>query len=90
MGRITVEKATDKRLAELGTENWSPWECGVETFDWHYSNVETAHVLEGKVTVKTDDGEEVTFGAGDIVVFPAGLSCTWIVHEPIKKVFKFE
>ncbi len=89
MSEIKVEKATPERLAELGTDSWSPWSCGVETFDWRYSDRETAHVLEGKVKVVTEHGQEVTFGAGDIVVFPAGLSCTWTVIEPIKKVFSF-
>jgi len=89
MSEIKVERATPERLAELGADNWSPWNCGVETFDWTYSERETAHVLEGKVRVVTEHGQDVTFGAGDIVVFPAGLSCTWTVIEPIRKVFSF-
>lgn len=89
MSEITVQKATPERLEELGTEQWSPWACGVETFDWQYSERETAHVLEGKVKVVTEHGQEVTFGAGDIVVFPEGLRCTWTVIEPIRKVFTF-
>lgn len=89
MARIKVERATEARLQELGVSSWSSWGCGVETFDWQYSERETAYVQEGRVTVHEDDGTEVTFGAGDIVTFPAGLSCTWTVHEAIKKVFKF-
>lgn len=89
MGKIKVERATDARLKELGVSEWSSWGCGVETFDWHYSDDETAYVQKGRVTVREQDGSEVTFGAGDIVVFPKGLSCTWTVHEPIEKVFRF-
>jgi uncharacterized protein len=89
MSEIKVEKATPERLAELGVDGWSPWNCGVETFDWRYNERETAHVLEGKVRVVTEHGQDVTFGAGDIVIFPAGLSCTWTVIEPIRKVFSF-
>jgi uncharacterized cupin superfamily protein len=89
MSTIKVERATDARLRELGVDRWSSWGCGAETFDWTYDDQETAYVQEGRVTVREPDGSEVTFGAGDIVVFPQGLSCTWIVHEPIRKVFRF-
>lgn len=27
--------------------------------------------------------------AGDMATFPAGMSCTWAVHEPIHKHYKF-
>ncbi len=87
--QIKVERATAERLAELGVEGWSPWECGAETFDWQYSADETAYVQEGKVRVVTEHGQDVSFGAGDIVFFPRGLRCTWTVIEPIRKVFTF-
>jgi uncharacterized cupin superfamily protein len=89
MSQIKVEKATPERLAELGVDGWSPWECGVETFDWQYSSNETAYVQAGRVKVVTEHGQEVEFGAGDIVFFPSGLKCTWTVKEPIRKVFTF-
>ena len=41
------------------------------------------------VTVTADDGESITFGAGDLVTFNAGLSCTWHVKSPLKKYYKF-
>jgi uncharacterized cupin superfamily protein len=34
-------------------------------------------------------GEPVRFGAGDLVVFDAGLSCTWDVHAPVRKHYRF-
>ncbi len=87
--QITVEKATPERLAELGINSWSSWECAPETFPWQYSDDETAYIKEGKVKVVTEHGQEVTFGAGDIVFFPKGLKCTWTVEETIQKVFTF-
>ena len=89
MAAIKVEQATPERLKELGVEDWSSWECGVETFPWEYSADETAYVQEGQVTVTTEDGEVVEFGEGDIVHFPMGLKCTWAVTKPIRKVFSF-
>jgi len=87
MAKIKVEQATDAKLSELGVDRWSSWGCDAETFDWEYGDDETAYVQQGRVTVRTEDGDEVTFGAGDIVFFPKGLRCTWTVHEPIRKVF---
>jgi len=86
---IKVEKATPERLEELGVEGWSPWQCGVETFDWEYADDETAYVKAGRVQVVTGHGQQVEFGAGDIVFFPKGLKCTWKVLKPISKVFTF-
>ncbi len=31
----------------------------------------------------------VNFGAGDLVVFPCDLECTWHVHEPVTKHYNF-
>lgn len=89
MRKITIEKATSERLRELKVEKWSTWECGIETFDWEYSSDEVAYVKEGQVKVRTIEGQDVEFGAGDIVTFPEGLRCTWMVIKPIKKVYTF-
>ncbi len=89
MSEIKVEKATPERLAELGVDSWGSWECSPETFPWQYADDETAYVKEGKVKVVTEHGQEVEFGAGDIVFFPRGLKCTWTVIETIRKVFTF-
>jgi uncharacterized cupin superfamily protein len=66
----------------------STWGCEVSQFNWHYDEQETCLILEGKVTV-TYDGGEASFGAGDFVVFPQGLSCVWNVKEAVKKHYKF-
>ncbi len=39
--------------------------------------------------VTPQDGEPVEFGAGDVVVFPAGMECVWEVIEPIRKHYAF-
>ena len=89
MSEIKIEKATDEKLKSLNIDNWSPWECEPSTFDWQYSADERAYVLEGKVKVKTAEGE-VEINKGDIVLFPKGLKCTWTVIDRIKKVYRFE
>ncbi len=85
---IIVKKPTQEELDSLGIKDWGVWECEKSIFDWTYSDKETCYIYKGKVTVKTDEGE-VSFESGDLVVFPKGLSCTWTVEEPVRKVYKF-
>jgi len=88
VSEIRVEKPSKEKLDSLGIDKWSPWGCEPSTFDWEYDDKETAYVFEGKVKVKTSQGE-VEFGKGDLVTFPKGLKCTWSVLEKIRKVYKF-
>jgi uncharacterized cupin superfamily protein len=85
--KIQVEKPIEAKLQELQVEQWPVWECAPSEFDWHYDQSETCYLLEGQVTVKTAT-EEVAFGKGDLVIFPAGLSCTWKVREKVKKHYR--
>ena len=84
--QITVRKPTD---AEVAAFNRKPtWGCEVSEFPWHYDEREQCILIEGEVTVDYDGGS-VSFGAGDYVEFPAGLSCTWKVTKPVKKHYEF-
>lgn len=85
---IHIESATPARLQALGATSWPTWEKEISTFEWTYDEREVCYFLAGHVTVRTAAGE-VQFGKGDIVSFPAGLSCTWVVHQPVKKHYKF-
>lgn len=87
--RIAVEKPSTEKLDQLGVSGWSIWTKEPSVFDWHYDEQETCYFLEGSVTVKTDRGE-VTIGKGDLVTFPKGLSCTWQVHQAVRKHYRFE
>ena len=88
--KIQIEKnPSQERLDELGVSSWSIWEKEPSTFPWQYSDSEHCYILEGEATVKTPE-EEVTFGKGDLVLFPAGLSCTWTINKAIRKHYRFE
>ena len=65
------------------------WGCGVSEFDWYYDSEETCLITEGEVTVDYSGGS-VSFEAGDMVVFPKGLSCVWKVTKPVKKHYVFK
>lgn len=84
--KITVKKPTETEIAEMQSK--PTWGCEVSEFDWHYDSEEVALILEGEVEV-TYDGGVATFGIGDYVVFPKGLSCTWKVTKPVKKHYLF-
>ena len=87
---ITVTSNPDPaRLESLAVNTWPIWSCGVSSFPWSYHEQETCLLLEGDVTVTPDGGEPVRFGAGDLVVFDAGLNCTWDVHAPVRKHYRF-
>ena len=76
-------------IVQLGCHSWPIWEKEPSTFPWYYDAKETCLILEGKVMVTPDGGEPVTFGAGDLVVFPQGMGCTWQVQEAVRKHYKF-
>ena len=61
----------------------------MSTFPWTYGETETSLLLEGEVTVTPDGGRAVTLRAGDVAVFPAGMSCTWSVTKSLRKLYRF-
>ena len=84
--QITVRKPTE---AEITAFRKKPtWGCGVSEFNWHYDDREQCILTEGEVTVEYN-GTNVSFGAGDYVVFPKGLSCVWKVTKPVQKHYEF-
>jgi len=38
--------------------------------------------------VQPSEGDPVSFTVGDLVTFPAGLSCVWHVKKPLKKHYQ--
>ena len=69
-------------------KKWPTWEKDVSTFPWEYDEKETCLIIEGNAVAKTSEGN-AEFGAGDYVVFPKGLKCTWEIKQKIRKHYKF-
>ncbi|MBF0368674.1 MAG: cupin domain-containing protein [Magnetococcales bacterium] len=91
MSGITLIRNPDpKELEEQGVESWSIWSKEASTFPWSYDAKETCFFLEGEVVVTPDGGEPVKMGQGDLVTFPAGMSCTWEIIQPVRKHYIFE
>ena len=88
---ITITHNPDPSSLETrGVFSWPVWEKEVSTFPWTYDSSETCYFLEGDVTVTPEGGEPVSMGKGDLVTFPAGMSCTWEIRQPVRKHYRFD
>lgn len=86
MDMISVEhNPSPAKLDVMGVYDWPIWEKEESTFPWTYDTKETCYLLDGLVVVTPTDGEPVTIQAGDLVIFPKGLSCTWEIKEYVEK-----
>ena len=74
---------------ELGIKSWPIWTCNVRSFNWAYDDKETCLLLEGEVTVTQEGGQPISFSAGDLVTFPAGINCKWEVHKAVRKHYRY-
>lgn len=91
MSRIKVERQPDdKRLQALGVKNWPIWTKEASEFPWTYDGEETCYFLAGEVTVTPSGGEPVAMGKGDLVTFPAGMSCTWKITKDVRKHYRLD
>ena len=90
MSNIKIDhQPGEAQLKELGVADWPIWEKDASEFPWQYDAAETCYILEGDVVVTPDDGEPVQMGKGDLVTFPAGMSCRWTIRQAIRKHYRF-
>jgi hypothetical protein len=87
---IKVQKLTQDELKKRGVLSWPVWEKEVSRFTWHYDSMEECYILSGRAVVETPDGEKASFGKGDFVSFPEGLSCVWDIKEALRKHYNFK
>ncbi len=84
---MKAKKATPEEVQQ--TSSWGTWSKEPSEFPWYYDDKETCYVLEGVATVTDKDGNEISFGPGDLVEFEQGLECTWKIDKTIRKKYKF-
>ncbi|CAN1184769.1 hypothetical protein LINPERPRIM_LOCUS39337 [Linum perenne] len=94
--RITVDRnPSEAKLNQLNIKCWPKWGCSPGKYQLKFDAEETCYLVKGKVKVYPKGGEQssaehVEFGAGDLVVIPKGMSCTWDVSVAVDKYYKFE
>ncbi|KAL1826101.1 hypothetical protein DCAR_0314294 [Daucus carota subsp. sativus] len=88
---IVQSKPSEDQLSELGIKSWPKWGCSPGKYQLKFDAQETCYLVRGKVKVyRKDSPEVVEFAAGDLVILPKGLSCTWDVSVAVDKHYKFD
>lgn len=91
MSEIKVVRQVERsKLEKMGVFDWPVWGKEISTFDWYYDSRETSYFLAGDVVVTPKGGAPVQIGKGDLVTFPAGMSCTWQIRSAVKKHYSFD
>ena len=83
-------KPSPAKLDVLGVDDWPVWKKEPSRFSWSYDKTEICYVLRGKFTVTPDGGEPQQFSRGDLINFPAGLTCTWEIEKAVEKHYRFD
>jgi len=91
MSQITIEhNVSPAKLDAMHVDSWATWHKEISVFDWTYETDEICYILEGEAVITPDEGEPINIQRGDLVQFPAGMSCTWKVIEDMKKHYIFK
>ncbi len=62
------------------------WRCEPMTFNYEFPGDEYIHVLEGSLSVKTEN-KNYELNKGDIALFKKGIKSVWTITESFKKFF---
>ncbi len=91
VSQITVEKnPAQSRLDALGVGKWPTWQKEISTFPWAFHEQEIAYILEGECVITPTGSAPVSFGKGDLVIFPAGMQASWQVIKPLHKHYQLD
>lgn len=89
--QVIVEKnPSQEKLQSLGVAKWPTWKKEVSVFPWTFLEQEIAYILEGECIITPTGGTPVHFGKGDLVTFPAGMTASWEVKQPLYKHYKLD
>jgi len=63
------------------------WQGTPGTHNVNYTEDEVICILDGKIVLTDTEGNEVSFGKGDIFAISAGFSGTWTTVETVDKLY---
>lgn len=72
------------KLDVMGVYDWPMQSLEPGEFVHDYAQAETCYILSGSATLTPANGPILNIERGDLISFPAGLSCTWTIHSPVK------
>ena len=87
---LCEHKPSPAKLEVLFVDHWPVWKKEVSSFPWRYDKTETCYVVRGRFRVTPRDGEPREFARGDLITFPAGMSCTWEILQDVEKHYDFQ
>lgn len=82
---IVVLHLSEDEKKNLGIFNWPIETIEQSLFATHHEKKEECYLLEGEVEMTTADGKKTSFGAGDYVIVPKGLSCICNIKKHVRK-----
>ena len=85
---VITSPCSASKIIQYGLKSWPIWECEPSKFQWFYEDKEICLIIEGQAIITTQKREIHEIKAGDLVEFPAGLSCEWDVKKSIKKHYR--
>jgi len=80
-GDLVFSISTDSR------ETRGVWSCTRGSFRWTFDTDETAVILEGRATVRMEDGTSLDLKPGDLAIFPRGQKSVWTIEQDLRKVY---
>jgi|TARA_B100001750_G_scaffold42753_1_gene31171 uncharacterized cupin superfamily protein len=87
---ISIDSSpSESKLQSLNVFKWPIWTKEISEFPWEYDVQETCYFLNGEVIVTPENQSPVKLNQGDLVIFPAGMKCTWKIVKDVKKHYKF-
>lgn len=85
-GGAPVARYAQLACSHDGMATTAVWDCTEGSFDWHFLQEETVHILDGEVTV-TEPGEPPrTLRPGDVAHFRHGAVIRWDVPRYVRKI----
>jgi uncharacterized protein len=78
-----------EKLEQMNVFSWPIWEKEQSDFPYHYETDETCYIIEGHLVVTPDGDEPVEIRSGELVIFPAGMSCRWKIIRKVRKHYQF-
>jgi uncharacterized cupin superfamily protein len=80
-GDLVFSTSADSR------ETRGVWSCTRGSFHWTFDTDETTIVLEGRVSVRMEDGTTLDLKSGDLAFFPRGQKSVWTIEEDLRKAY---